>query len=458
MCVLSAPRGNGKSTLAAWLVVDALLDPNNAGREICIVSGSIEQSRHIFRPVRAFLEEHSLGWKFRESSMGLGAYSKTTATRLRVASSNAKTMFGLVNVPLLIADEPASWEVIGGYDMFQAIRTSQGKPDSDLKCVFIGTLAPARDGWWPDLVKEGTNKEQGVYVKKYGITFEQLDNWKNKRLIKSCNPLIRRYPDSMKVLEQERLRAEKDPDQRAQFVSYRLNYPQASETKAFNVDEWRVALNRDLAKRSNQPVWGVDLGAGRSWSSICAYWHTGRLEALAVMPGIPSVEEFEEIDHAPGIYTKLLATGRLSIAEGRRMPLVKDVIKAALERFGEPYQIVCDRFRVGEIRDACDEVFGGGVELIARAEMWSEGADDMRRTRKHLLDGNLVIEPTSAPLVIHSLGVARLETDNVGNVRIKKGPRNRSRDDVAVGMLRAVGQADRLVEEASNTSQKVLGL
>ena len=38
-----------------------------------------------------------------------------------------------------------------------------------------------------------------------------------------------------------------------------------------------------------RPIVGVDLGGGRAWSSAVAYYPNGRVEALAVAPGVPDV-------------------------------------------------------------------------------------------------------------------------------------------------------------------------
>ena len=54
---------------------------------------------------------------------------------------------GIVNCPLLVADEPGSWEVNGGTLMYDAITTALGKPGlSPMRTVFIGTLAPSMSG------------------------------------------------------------------------------------------------------------------------------------------------------------------------------------------------------------------------------------------------------------------------------------------------------------------------
>ena len=114
------------------------------GLEYVVVSGSLNQGRIVKRFVAAELGDD---WKWADSTTLVGGRHPDSGTRLRVMSSNPKTAFGFVGVPLVVADEPGSWEVEGGQMMYDALRTAQGKPGSPLQLILIGTLAPARGGW-----------------------------------------------------------------------------------------------------------------------------------------------------------------------------------------------------------------------------------------------------------------------------------------------------------------------
>ena len=159
VAALSIPRGNGKSWLAAHLL-ERCLTPGDSlhvpGAEYLLCAGSIEQARLCFRFIRAELEE-SGEYRFLDSSTRIGIAHKRINTRLRVLSSNGKTAMGIVNCPVLVADEPGSWETVGGTLMYDAIITALGKPNSPLRTVFIGTLAPSMGGWWHDLIADGSN-------------------------------------------------------------------------------------------------------------------------------------------------------------------------------------------------------------------------------------------------------------------------------------------------------------
>ncbi len=141
---LSIPRGNGKSFLAGFMLARAL--KYRSGHEFCLCAASIEQARHVMRFTRATLGED--GWRYLDAGNRMAIHDKHSTTKLRVLSSSGRTAMGLVGTPLVVADEPGSWEVAGGTLMADALQTAQGKPNSHMRLIFIGTQAPARDGWW----------------------------------------------------------------------------------------------------------------------------------------------------------------------------------------------------------------------------------------------------------------------------------------------------------------------
>ena len=96
----------------------------------------------MFRPLRAELEPTG-DYRFIDSVTRLGITHKPTNTKLRVMSSNAKSAFGIVGTPVCVLDEPGAWEVNGGELMHDALKTAQGKPESRLRLIFVGTLAPS---------------------------------------------------------------------------------------------------------------------------------------------------------------------------------------------------------------------------------------------------------------------------------------------------------------------------
>ncbi len=438
---LSLPRGNGKSFLAGHLLTRVLTpgDPLfQSGAESILLSGSIEQCRIVFRFVRAALE--STGeYRFLDSSTRCGITHKPTNTRLRVHGSNSKTAWGFVGVPFVVWDEPGASEVNSGQMLFDAVVTSQGKPGSPLKAVFIGTLAPALSGWWHDLVRDGS----------HGSTYVQClqgdaDTWDHWNTIRKCNPLAAIDSGFRKKLLEERDAARADTRLKARFLSYRLNLPSAdSSTVLLTVDDWRRVCARPEALPSGRPVVGVDLGGGLSWSAAVAAWPTGRIEALAVAPGIPDIRDQERRDrvHA-GAYQRLVESGALRVAHGLRVQPPGQLIDAILQAWGRPEIIICDRFRLPELQDV-----SSGIPLSPRVTRWSEASADIRDLRRLALDGPLSCHGNSRGLFEASLAAALVQNDDAGSFRlIKKSSNGRARDDVAAALTLCAGALARMLK------------
>ena len=433
----SWPRGCGKTTIAGHVVARALTpgDPLYvAGGEVVLFAGSIEQCRLTYRQALGFLESRLDEYRMVDSATRVAITRKDCRTRLKAVGSNPKTSLGLVGTPLAIIDEPAALHTVGGTALWDAVRTAQGKPGSPLKAILTGTLSPADPGsWWPVLVENGTRGSTWV-----GLLQGRADRWRHWREILRVNPLARDFPDTAAVLREERDAAMADSRLAGAFKSFRLNRPAGDEsTMLLNVADWERATARPVPEREGPAVVGIDLGAGRAWSAATAIWRSGRVEALAVAPGIPTLEAQEKRDRVPwGTYRRLALRGALRVAEGLRVQPPAELWRAVTAAWGRPARVVCDRFRLNDLVDA----IGPGVEIIPRVSRWSESSEDIRALRKMTADGPLAVAKDSRALLTASLGVAMVAVDDAGNVRMRKrGTNNQARDDVAAALVLAAG-------------------
>ena len=432
---LSLPRGNGKTALAGYILGRCLTPGDRLwqpGAEYLLCAASIEQARLCFRFIRADLEPRG-GYRFIDSATRIGLVHLATNTRLRVLSSNGKTGMGIVGCPVLVADEPGSWEVVGGQLMADAITTAQGKPGSPMRVIYIGTLAPAESGWWHGLVADGTGGS--TYVQALQGERERWDQWPE---IRRCNPLTAVSADFRRKLLSERDAARRDGRLKARFLSYRLNVPSADEsTMLLTVDDWDRLATRTTPERQGAPIVAVDLGGGRSWSAAVAVWQTGRIETLAVAPGVPGLEEQERRDRVPaGTYRTLADRGLLDVADGLRVQPVGQLWSLIRHRWGTPVNVICDRFRLGDLQDAIQ----GATPVEPRIARWSEASADIRALQQGAKDGPLAVAEDSRLLLAASLAVASVKSDDQGNTRlIKRTTNNTARDDVAAALVLAAG-------------------
>lgn len=433
------PRGNGKTSLVAWLAARALTpgsDLFTPGAESHLCAASIGQARRsVFKQLRRMLGEGD-GYRFAESPNACHVHHRATGTRVSVLAANGKTAQGLVGCPLVICDEPGAWDVAGGTLLHEAIQFAQGKPGSPLRALYVGTLAPALSGWWHELVEAGSTGSTHVTCYR-----GRSDGWDEWPTIRAANPLMSRFAESRAVMLEERDRARGDTRLKAAFLSYRLNVPTADEARVLlTVDDWKRIEARPVPEPEGRPVVGIDLGAGRAWSAAVATWRNGRTEALAVAPGIPSIRAQEKRDRVPrGTYQRLVDEGSLIVADGLRVPSPALLLEEAATLWGPRY-VIADRFRLAELRDCVP----AGVTVRPRTPRWSHSTEDIRALRAAAADGNLAVAPASRSLMEASLSVSRVRNDDAGNVRLEKSSNNVARDDVSAAWVLSAGGAARI--------------
>ena len=442
LLAMSGPRALGKSSLAAH-ILERCLTPGDslfkAGAEYLLGAASLPQARLCFRFIREALEPTG-AYRWMDSAQRVGVTHVETNTTLRVFSSDAKGSFGIVGTPVLVLDEPGALENVGGELLADSILTAMGKPGSRLRVVMIGTLAPmaTRAGhWWWDIINAGTTGRR--YVMNFAGDLETWDKWST---IRKANPLTQISPELREQLLEERDAARNDTRLKARFLSYRLNIPSADAADVLlTVEDFKAATTRPVGIPAGAPIVGVDLGGGRSWSAAVAVWESGRVEALAVAPGIPDLRDQERRDQVPaGTYSDLSDKGVLSVADGLHVQPVPLVWQSIVDRWGVPVRVVCDRFRLGELEDAVQ----GATAVEPVVWQWSSASSDIRALRKLVKDGPLSIDESSRLLLAVSLAAAKVENDSSGNSRIVKRSRtNQARDDIAVSLTLAAGAFER---------------
>ena len=440
--VLSTPRAQGKSTLAAELSRRALTPGDRlfgAGTESHLVASTIGQSRKTcFKLLRRMVEDgkNPLDYAVSESANACHVRHKATNTRVSVVAGSAKATLGLVGCPLVVIDEPGAFELDGGAGLWDSIDTALAKPESPLRVFVIGHLAPratAPGHWYYDLVAAGTTGRTHVQLIQ-----GRRELWDHASEIQRCSPLSWGYPASRRKLLEQRDAARTDSAALSRFLGYRLNWPEPDAARVLlTVADWMAVEARPVPDAQGDPSVGIDMGENRAFSAAVAVYRNGRTEAIAVCPGVPSIEAQERRDNVPpGTYQRLVDVGSLRVAEGLRIPpaaMVADVVKA-----WRPAAVTADRRRINELYDA-------GLRVESRMTRWFAASEDIRALRTLAIDGNLSVVPQARGLLTASLAAAVVKSDDGGNMRlIKKGFNNSSRDDVAAALTLAVGALARL--------------
>ena len=387
------------------------------------------------------------GLRWTDSYQRISVTDWASDTRVVVRGRSGKLALGLVNCPIIVGDEPASWDAIGGQEMFDALVTSAGKT-RQLLCL-VGTLAPAVEGgWWRELIASGN--QPGVNVQVLQGDPDKALTWRETLRV---NPVAAVSPMLRSALRREFEEAKRDSRSLARFRSYRLNTPTAETTSVvLSVGEWQAVLDRPVPPRAGRPVVGVDLGGSRAWSAAVAIWSNGRVEGMAVAPGLPSIDAQEKRDRVPRTtYARLVESGVLSTDGRLAVPRVSTLIDRVLA--WSPRSITCDRFRLAELTDAVR----GRCAVHPRISRWSESSEDLRACRALAIDGPLAVEESTRLLLSASLAAAKVQHDDTGNQRlVKRFQDNAGRDDAAVALVLACGAHARRRRGASGVIRSML--
>ena len=432
----SWPRANGKSWVCGGLVArsltpgDPLFEP---GVENILVSASTNQARITLEFARAALGE-SDGYRWRND----GVTHLASRARVRIVSSDARRALGLgANVRLIIADEPGAWSPIQGRRLWDAMLTSLGKRRTQI--VVVGTLAPAPltgpASFWPSLVAEGSGDGRHVAL----LQADEV-KWRDFDEVLRVNPVSAINPHLRRVLEREHRAALASERAARTFRQFRLNLPgdPVESQPLITAAEWERVCARPVPACEGKPVIGVDLGGTRSWSAASSIWPSGRIEAWAVAPGVPSLADQEREDQvADGTYAELVRSGGLSVDAGRAVPSVERLLSRVWE--WKPLALVSDPYRAAELH----QVVAGRARIIERARSGGEATSNVQSLRSLLLDTESGVVAESRALLAAAWAQTNLVIGNDGLTKVTKIDARRSRDDAAAALLLAAGEQAR---------------
>ncbi len=436
IAALSVPRGNGKSWLCGGLVARSITPGDvlfEAGVENILVSASRVMASIVLEFARAKLGESDA---YRWSNDGV--VHKATRARVRIISSDSRRALGLgANVRIVIADEPGAWSPTAGRRLWDTIMTALGKRRTTV--VAVGTLSPAPlvgpASWWPAFVSAGSS-----YGRHVSLLQADPEKWESWDECLRCNPVAFVNPHLRRTLDREHKMALSSERAAVTFRQYRLNLPgdPVDTQPLITTAEWARVCARPGPACEGRPIVGVDLGGTRSWSAAAALWPSGRIEAWAIAPGVPSLAEQERDDQvADGTYVELVRSGGLSVDEGRSVPDVDRLLSRIWP--WSPSAIVSDPYRAAELH----QVVCGRVRIIERARGGGEATSNVQALRSRLLDSDAGVTADGRGLLAASFAQTALAIDGSGVTKVTKTRQRRSRDDAAAALLLAAGEAAR---------------
>ena len=299
--------------------------------------------------------------------------------------------------------------------------------------VAVGTLAPAPltgpASWWPSFVAAGSGDGRHV-----ALLQADPEKWTDFDEVLRVNPVSAINEHLRRTLEREHNAALESDRAARTFKQFRLNLPgdPIDTQPLITTAEWARVCARAVPDCEGPPIVGLDLGGTRSWSAACSIWPSGRIEAWAIAPGMPSLADQEREDHMhEGTYAELVRSGGLAVDVGQHVPSIQRLLARVWA--WEPLAIVCDNYRAPELH----QIVSGRVRVIERAKSGGEATSNIQSLRSLLLDTQSGATEASRALLGAAWAQTNLIIGNDGLARVTKLDQRRSRDDAAAALLLA---------------------
>ena len=442
---LSMARGCGKTTFLSGIMASAidvdgpLVEPM---ADCVMVASSFDQGtiafRHLIHFLQPSIQAHPGRFRIQDSANRATIQDRVTGARAVVLGSDPRRMHGIAP-KLLLLDEISQWPVTSLDAAISALKTSRGKiPES--KGLWIGTRPGSEDHPF-------AKKLKGMGV-GYSLVFAagEADDPFDVSTWRKANPSFDHFPDLASTIRSEAEDAKKDPAELASFRALRLNQGTSDvmESVLLDPETWK-GIEVEETEHRGRYVLGLDLGSGVALSCASAYWpESGALDCFGVLPFIPSMAEKGRQDGAGNLYQRMAERHELRLA-GQRVASVGSLLREVLRRWGNPSCIVADRYRERELLQELESAGFPVSDFVLRGQGYRDGAEDVRRFRKAILDCRVKV-PVSL-LLRSAMSEARTISDPAGNSKLAKGTqggrRARGRDDAAAAAILAVAEGVR---------------
>ena len=435
---LSIARGNGKTTLVAAIAAAVVEGPLHQSRaEVVAVASSFAQGRIVFEHVLAFLRERGCdlanrrAWRVQDSANVATVEHRVTGARVRCIGSDPKRAHGLAPF-LVLADEPAQWEPGKRDAMLAALRTSMGKIEGS-RLIALGTRPASDEHWFAKLLDGGADYAQSHHARESDPPF-RVRTWRK------ANPSLPIMPALEARIRREAADARRDDALLPSFRALRLNMGTDDVAVEVLIGSETWARHTGEAPREGRPVWGLDLGQSEAMAAVAAFWpESGRLEALASFPTVPTLAGRGLHDGVAGLYVRMADRGEL-IQTGGEAVDIAELVGAALARFGPPSAIAADRWRAEELRDVLTARRVPRCPFHERGQAFKDGGADVRDFRRVMVEGR--VRPVPSLLLAAAASEARTVADVAGNHKLAKstqgGRRRRAKDDAIAASILAV--------------------
>jgi len=442
------PRKNGKTPMAAGMILYMLDQDGEAGAEIYGAASEYKQAALVFDHARGMvLRDDSLRERYKIYAGQAKAIQRDDGSddfsTYNVISSEAFSKHGY-NTHAYVVDELHTQP---NSDLIDTLETSTGARRQPL-AIFITTSDYEREGSicnekyaYACNVRDGVIPDSAFLPVIYEA--EKDDDWTDSATWAKANPNLD-VSVSREYIAMACKAAQQTPRLENVFKRLHLNLRTEQDVRWFSLERWDNCSGIvDANALKDQECWaGLDLSTTTDISAFClifptAWQKAGEVASIAVLPffWIPrdNAHERERRDHVP--YVEWLKAGMI---EGTGHNVIDyDVIRHRIGEIGTQYkikEIAIDRWNATQL---ATQLQGDGFDVIGFGQGYASMSAPSKEFERLVLAGALA--HGGHPVLRWMASNVAVETDAAGNVKPSK-KKSAERIDGIVATIMALGR------------------
>lgn len=443
--LLSIARKNGKTALAAALVLVHLVGPESKyNGEVYSAASDRKQAGHIYKMARQMVEL--------DDELKVWCYCIDTTKRIvcrrngsfyESLAADARRQHGF-NPHFVIYDELAQ---ALNRDLYDVLDTSFGAQDEAL-FLSISTQSSDPQSIMSELADDAIAQERGdlndptFYGKVYAVP-DDADPF-DEDLWPLANPALADFR-SLKDFRALANKARRSPSALARFRNLYLNQRVDGVEAFVSSVDWKACQGEvDAEALKGKPLYcGLDLSARQDLTAFSMAWDLGKRVVSKTYFWTPKHELAEREKRDGAKYVEWQKAGRLFVVEGRTVEYGA-VLKGIVELIkGHDLQgLAYDRWRIDQIKREMTiaEIEPETWPLIEHGQGFKDMSPAIEAFENKVIDHDLVHDGN--PVLTYCLSNVRVMRDPAGSRKFDKRQRHR-RIDGAIALAMAISAMDK---------------
>jgi phage terminase large subunit-like protein len=431
------PRKQGKSLLAAALLVVHLIFDGETGAECYCGASNLNQAKEIFSAAQQML--------IQAPSLREFTGCEVNAASIVVPETNSKALPVIgkpkdgSNVSFAVLDETHQCRDLSLYESFQTGTGAREQPLLiSVSTAGFGTENPCRQlQIEAEKVLNGTASDEELFVAIF--TVDDGVDWKSEQALLMANPNAG-VSVTMDFLKAQQQTAINNPEKYASFATKHLDVTVAAAKSYYSLEKWRCCTDAiKLDQFDGQECWlGVDLASKLDLTAVSIVFRKSIDGHLHYFGFVDCFVPEEAAANNP-IYTQWHARGLIHVTEGNTISYAD---------FEQLILAHCQRFKVQEI--AFDPMWGGEFFVQSLTPQLSSGTTmvEIPQRASHLSAPMQLLEELTYNQRIHhngdpvlQYGISNVIARHFGNLIQPDKEKPEQKIDPAVALMMALARA-----------------